>query len=351
MTDYDPADLDHPDLRSLARVSRAVGRDVTLVQGAGGNSSVKLGDVLWVKASGTWLADAGTKPIFVPVDLAVARRAIVDNQEKIPALDHPAAPAALRPSIETSLHALLPHRAVLHVHGVNSIAWAVMEGGEAGMAERLAGLNWAYLAYCRPGVPLSQALSAVIARDRPDVLILGNHGLVAGAGDMDAAEALIREVERRLALAPRAASAAPDPDRLSALAAGTSYRPAGFAECHRAALDSTSLGIAGGGSLYPDHVVFLGSGAHLLADGDTPAAIAARAVARGLPAPPIILVPGAGCLIRGDLPAGAEEITRCLGLVAERIPEDAAVRYLAADEEAALLDWDAERYRKSLQTA
>src|SRR3546814_11414206 len=85
MTDYSPADLDHPDLRSLARVSRAVGRDVTLVQGAGGNSSVKLGDVLWVKASGTWLADAATKPLFVPVDLAVARRAIIENEEKNPA--------------------------------------------------------------------------------------------------------------------------------------------------------------------------------------------------------------------------------------------------------------------------
>lgn len=350
MTDHGPADLDHPDLRSLARVSRAVGRDVTLVQGAGGNSSVKLGDVLWVKASGTWLADAGTKPIFVPVDLAVARRAITDNQEKIPALDHPAVTAALRPSIETSLHALLPHRAVLHVHGVNSIAWAVIAGGEAGIAERLAGLEWAYLAYCRPGVPLSQALSALIERDRPDVLILGNHGLVVGADDMDAAEVLIREVERRLALAPRAAGA-PDFDRLSTLAAGTGYRPADFAECHRAALDPWSLEIAAGGSLYPDHVVFLGSGAHVLADGDSPAAIAERADARGLPAPPIILVPGAGSLIRRDLSAGAEEITRCLGLVAERIPEGAAVRYLAPDEEAALLDWDAERYRKSLQTA
>lgn len=342
--------LDHPDLQSLARVSRAVGSDVTLVQGAGGNSSTKLDGVLWVKASGTWLAEAGTQDIFVPVDLAVARQAITDNQEKIPALDHPDAKGAMRPSIETSLHALIPHRCVLHVHGVNSIAWAVIEGGEAEIAKRLIGLKWAYLPYCRPGVPLSQALSRLIERDRPDVLILGNHGLVVGADGMDKAEALIREVERRLALAPRPAGVA-DQGRLSALAAGTVYRPAGFAECHRAALDPWSLQIAAGGSLYPDHVVFLGSGAHVLADGDSPAAVAARAVAKDLTPPPIILVPGAGCLIRRDLPAGAEAITRCLGLVAERIPEGAAVRYLAPDEEAVLLDWDAERYRKSLQMA
>jgi rhamnose utilization protein RhaD (predicted bifunctional aldolase and dehydrogenase) len=342
--------LDHPHLRELARVSRIVGRDVTLVQGAGGNSSTKLDGVLWVKASGTWLADAEARRIFVPVDLRVALQAITDNQEKIPALAHPDADPTLRPSIETSLHALIPHRCVLHVHGVNSIAWAVMEGAEAEMATRLAGLEWAYLPYCRPGVPLSQALAQLVRRDRPDVLILGNHGLVVGADDMDRAEALIREVERRLALAPRPAGAA-DPDRLAKLAEGSLYRPAEFAECHRAALDPWSLDLAAGGSLYPDHVVFLGSGALALAEGDSPAAIEARAAAHDLPAPPIILVPGAGCLIRGDLPAGAEAITRCLGLVAERIPEGTAVRYLAADEEAALMDWDAERYRKSLQMA
>lgn len=337
------------DLAALIRVSRDAGRDVTLVQGAGGNTSMKQGGVLWVKASGTWLADAGTRDIFVPVDLAEARDAIVNGREKIPALERSGAPASLRPSIETSLHALMPQRFVIHAHGVNSIAWGVMEAGEAGIAPRLAGLNWAWLAYCRPGVPLSQALARLVARDRPDVLVLGNHGLVAGAEEADAALALVREVERRLALAPRPAPAA-DVARLRMLAAGTPYRPAGFDECHRAALDAWSLRIAAGGSLYPDHVVFLGSGARVLGAGETPADIVAATAAADAP-PPILLVPAVGCLVRRDLPAGAEEITRCLGLVAERLPEAVPVRYLAPAEEAALLDWDAERYRKALQTA
>ena len=46
-----------------------IGKDPLLVQGAGGNVSWKDGDTLWVKASGTWLADATEKDIFVPVDL------------------------------------------------------------------------------------------------------------------------------------------------------------------------------------------------------------------------------------------------------------------------------------------
>ena len=43
--------------------------------------------------------------------------------------------------------------------------------------------------------------------------------------------------------------------------------------------------IAAGGSLYPDHVVFLGPGARALSEGETPAQVAQAASAAGL-APP-----------------------------------------------------------------
>jgi rhamnose utilization protein RhaD (predicted bifunctional aldolase and dehydrogenase) len=45
-------------LDDLRRMSARVGANILLVQGAGGNSSVKRDDVLWVKASGRWLSEA-----------------------------------------------------------------------------------------------------------------------------------------------------------------------------------------------------------------------------------------------------------------------------------------------------
>ena len=343
-------DATQADLQSLMKMSAVVGRDIALVQGAGGNSSVKLGDVLWVKASGTWLADAESHAIFVPVDLTVARQAIVRNDENIPAVPLADIDSKLRPSIETSLHALMPHRVVLHVHGVNSIAWSVLMGGEAGMAERLEGLRWSFMPYCRPGVPLSQALSRVVERDRPDVLLLGNHGLVVGAGDAGSAQDVVREVEQRLDLVPRACPA-PNVGRLETLAGGTVYRPAGFPECHWTALDPWSLSVAVGGSLYPDHPVFLGPGAYALGEKETPAILAERMTAQGVAVPACILVSSAGALIRRDLPPGAEQMLRCLGLVTSRLPPGAAIRYLTFEEEGALLNWDAEKYRQSLARA
>ena len=102
------------------------------------------------------------------------------------------------------------------------------------------------------------------------------------------------------------------------------------------------------GSLYPDHVVFLGPAMRALAAGEGIAAIIAANAAAGLPPPVALLVPSTGAVMRSDIQPGAEAMLVCLALVAERIPADARISYLPADEEAALLDWDAEKYRKAL---
>ncbi len=51
-------------------LSKEIGCDILKTQGAGGNTSFKRDGVMWVKASGTWLAHAGTRDIMVPVRVA-----------------------------------------------------------------------------------------------------------------------------------------------------------------------------------------------------------------------------------------------------------------------------------------
>ena len=171
------------DLQELKDLSTALGRDTSLVQGPGGNTSVKDGSGrMWIKPSGTWLCHAEEKPIFVPLRHAAVMQAIEAGQEVLPPeATLPGGPEGLRPSVETSLHALLPHRVVAHSHAVNAIATAVQANADALLAERLTGLNWAFVPYCRPGLPLTQSVAEVVREQRPDVLLLGNHGLVVGA--------------------------------------------------------------------------------------------------------------------------------------------------------------------------
>ena len=129
------------DLKALAEFSARIGSDPEQVQAGGGNTSLKLDGTLWVKASGFWLADATKSDLFVPVDTARVLDAIDGGDEG----DVRAAtiadknPAGLRPSIETSLHALLPHRFVVHTHSVRTIAIAIRKDAEARFAERFPG--------------------------------------------------------------------------------------------------------------------------------------------------------------------------------------------------------------------
>ena len=62
--------MDIAALEELRAVAAELGADPLLVQGAGGNASVKIGDGLWVKASGTWMRDAQLHNVFAQVCLA-----------------------------------------------------------------------------------------------------------------------------------------------------------------------------------------------------------------------------------------------------------------------------------------
>ncbi len=58
-------------------VSARIGGDIGLIQGAGGNTSLKDDGVLWIKASGRWLVEVEARPIMVPVDLAALRARVL----------------------------------------------------------------------------------------------------------------------------------------------------------------------------------------------------------------------------------------------------------------------------------
>jgi rhamnose utilization protein RhaD (predicted bifunctional aldolase and dehydrogenase) len=329
--------LTHSDsLIALRRLAGSIGADSGLVQGAGGNVSVKAGDTMWIKASGAWLADAERRDVLIPVALPGSR----DGTFTVlgPNL------FGLRPSIETSLHAALPHAVVLHVHSVDTIALAVRTDAAMLLAERLAGLRWALVPYRRPGTPLTAALREAGAPGAIDVFVLANHGLVVAAADVATADALLRDVVARLSMPPRAAPPTP----VNPATGVPGFRLVADPQVNALAIDRDSLAIATGGVLYPDHVVFLGS-APLVIDADEDLGDALdRLQAAGGSCPRWVIVRDRGCLIATDAARGSEEMLRCLADVAARIPSGATPSFLTEEDVAALTDWEAERYRQRL---
>lgn len=340
---------DAQEMAALRSLSAAIGRDPHLTQAAGGNTSLKAGDTLWIKASGTWLKDALAEDIMVPVAMSPLVKAV---EQRDRAADQPQGFAigelnarGLRPSIETTVHALMPQRVVLHVHCVDTISLAVQANGEAEVARRLASIEWAYVPYFRPGLPLARGIAERL-RPGVDVLILGNHGLVVAADTVAEAETLLRRVTGLLARPPRKA-AAPDIAALTALAEDTGYRLPADVEAHAVAIDPESRRMASGGSLYPDHVIFLGQGSVVAGPGENAAAVAERLGDQ----PASILVPGLGVLMRGNASAGADAMQRCLADVTARVDAAATLNYLTEAENDELVNWDAEQYRQKLNAS
>jgi rhamnose utilization protein RhaD (predicted bifunctional aldolase and dehydrogenase) len=330
----------------LVSVSARIGGDPRLVQGGGGNTSLKRGDDFWVKASGTWLADAQTRDIFVRLPLQRVRTSM-DQPDAEAALAALTPAGGLRPSIETSLHALLPHAVVLHVHSVNAIAWAARIDAEASLNEALQSLAWAWVPYRRPGLPLTTAIreALIAASTPPDILILGNHGVVVGGSDCDAAETLLHAVETRLALPMRTLPRA-DLAQLRTVN-DLGWQAADAQLLDAIAIDPVCCAIAGRGALYPDHVVFLGERAMHVSPEHPVSHVLSQAREAGIAPPHYVVMPGAGILLSPEIPASARAMLGCLADVGLRVDDPEQLRYLDDDDVAALLGWEAEAYRRA----
>jgi len=183
---------DNPADRELAlRVysSRLIGQDPDLVMHGGGNTSVKLTrkdifgndiKVLHVKGSG-WaldIIDAAGLP-GVRLDPLLQLRSLdrlsdedMVNIQRCNLLDS----TSSNPSIETLLHAFLPHTYVDHTHSTAFLALANLPDAEAAMHE-IFGDRMAFVPYIMPGFDLAK-LAADIYDKNPAVegLLLVHHG-------------------------------------------------------------------------------------------------------------------------------------------------------------------------------
>lgn len=310
------------ELKSVCSLSADIGADPLLCQANTGNISIKIDQILWIKASGKQLSKAREEDIMLPVDLQWARNCISKRQE-IGAAESVNA-RKCQPSIETGMHAVLPARVIVHVHSVNAIAWAIRANSLSSLQTRLAGLRWAWIPYRSSGLPLALAIEDVI-RDRCeiDVLILANHGLVVCGRDCTKVAALLKQVESRLDLAARQAPP-PDLDQLQFYAKRSCYQVLDSPQIHCLATDPISLSILSNGVLYPCQAIFLGGRSAWLDSGLDRDLINVDT--------PFVVVAGRGTLVRRNLNTARLELLTGLAEVVQRIPPNVAIRYLTDRE-------------------
>jgi rhamnulose-1-phosphate aldolase/alcohol dehydrogenase len=185
-----------PDLEGLVYRSNLLGRDRAVVNIYGGNTSAKVEQndflgrptrVLYVKASGSDVLTMKAKHFAAlrldDIDPLFKREAMTD-EEMIDYLSFTwFEPGRPRQSIETLLHAFVPHRHVDHTHPDAIISLACTPYGEA-TAHKLFGDRMAWVDYIRPGFTLSKWIGQRVC-DNPTIecVVMGKHGLVTWGDD------------------------------------------------------------------------------------------------------------------------------------------------------------------------
>ncbi|MEW6500194.1 MAG: bifunctional aldolase/short-chain dehydrogenase [Thermodesulfobacteriota bacterium] len=180
--------------------SRLIGQEESLVLHGGGNTSAKatvpniLGEpmeVLFIKGSGWDLATI--EPAGFPaLDLAYLRRlralaSLTDEEMVNQFRTHLLDAGSPNPSIETLVHAFLPHRFIDHTHADAIVTLTNLADGEARLREAL-GEKIAILPFIMPGFPLAKAMAELYER-QPDMeaIILSHHGIFTFAEEAQSA--------------------------------------------------------------------------------------------------------------------------------------------------------------------
>ena len=178
------------DIALRVYTSRLIGADPSLVLHGGGNTSVKsvttntIGEkvnVLYVKGSG-WDLDTLEPPGLpgVQLDHLVKLRKLdclndedMVNEQRTHLLDA----ASPNPSVETLLHAFLPHKFIDHSHA-DAILVIADQPNAKSLCENIYGDTMGIVPYIMPGFDLAKAAAEVYEKN-PDVkgLVLISHGL------------------------------------------------------------------------------------------------------------------------------------------------------------------------------
>lgn len=187
-------------LNELVKFSNLYGSNEELVLAGGGNTSAKDGDIMYIKGSGTRLADI-TADGFVKMSrekiAEIFTKTYPDNDKEREALSLADLMAAKlphqeskRPSVETTLHSLFSQTYVLHLHPamVNGITCA--KDGKA-WAEKLFGADILWIDACKPGYTLAKICFDTLNEYKKntgkdaDMLLLENHGIFIADNTVD----------------------------------------------------------------------------------------------------------------------------------------------------------------------
>ena len=334
--------------------SKEVGLDSSMVQAAGGNTSIKLGDTMWVKASGKWLMNACSEEIMVPVKTSKVKSILKNegpnDEELINKTICDDSNTNLRPSVETPLHAALDFKYVLHTHDVNIISFAILKNSKIKLDELLRGFKWKFIPYIKPGIELSKLLLQIKSRE-DNVFILQNHGLIVCGDDLDEIKKLNLKIRDCLQneLNKNIIIKSEDNNNFEINLNNTQYKILNEDYAFDLANNKSWLKKISLGAFLPDVLIFLGPKILQIKPDEKKLSFKLNKLSKlSLPFNSCIILSGYGVIIRKDSLNGTIEMIKLLYELMRRVPEEEELEYFNDGQVLSLLNWEAEHYRQKL---
>ncbi len=374
------------EISKLIDLSRYYGKKTDMIQGGGGNTSLKLGKRMWVKASGIELKEITDKRGFVEVALENVNRIFEDKgllgmpeselDEEVGKrlLSAKVADVSERPSIETFLHALLKETFVVHSHPIYVNAMACACDGQKLAASVFEDSEYIWIPYKKPGYPLGQALYKAASGHvekygaAPNIVFLESHGLIISGNSVKSLHATTEKVIGRMFDYFGGYTEIQAPYKTHSMSGriSTDYSKSVtglfgeqvellWSKCpyiNALAYNKDFMNTALKGALYPDHIVYCGQYPLVLEknEKDTDNKIKTFVHSLGY-LPRYIVVPEVGVIIAGkgkkDI-AIKEEMLRTHVKTMTLILHKNKPLFLADEECKYLSCWEAEKYRQNL---
>ena len=330
------------EILDFKNISQKLGSNSSLVQAAGGNTSIKSSESMLIKASGTWLINSKKEEVFVEVDLSSIKKKInkeIDDNyaEDIISKNN------LRPSIETSFHALINFKYVLHVHSTATIANSISINAETKL-NKLFGGDFVYVPYIRPGFPLTMLIKKVF-NSESQVFVLENHGLIVAGNDLQQTYDLLLSVHQKLDIIRNNNSEINNYNSESVI---ENYSLKNEEKYNLFKTSNKKFFSAFSKSFYPDHVIFLGPGVPTFENLNDVNNFLNNIKSKNINPPPYLILKGIGLYEISSVTPAAREMIDCFLEVLLRINFEDELKYLSQPQENELLNWDAEIYRQSI---
>ena len=334
--------FDHQEILDFKNISYQLGSNFSLVQAAGGNTSMKSNDSMLIKASGTWLSNSLKDDIFVEVDLNSIKKKI-NNEQDDNFSDDIISKNDLRPSLETSFHALINFKYVLHVHSTSTIANAISSNAVENLKKQI-GNNFAFIPYSRPGFPLTMMMKNLI-NPQIQIVILENHGLIVAGNELQETYKLLLETHNKLDRVIHDNYTVSNEDKAVEI---DQYQHKNDKKYDFFKITDDKIFSSFSKSFYPDHVIFLGPGVPTFDHKKDALTFLDKINAKNLTPPPYIILKGVGLFEHNSAIPAVKEMLDCFLEVLLRTNFEENLKFLNENQENELLNWDAEIYRQSI---